>query len=135
MLFEYWGVVPTEAEIAKAAGASKEKGATMAGLIKAARYFGFRTFSKKNSTLNDLRHFIKKRVPVLVDWFLEDDGHYSIVIAIDKQNIVLMDPTLKGKRKMSLQKFLRIWFDFPGDYLKNKEELILRAMLVVMPKK
>ena len=135
MAFDYYGVSVSEAEIAKIAGASKEKGTSMKGLAKAAKHFGFRTFLKKNSTFNDLRYFIKKGIPVMVDWFLEDEGHYSIVVDMDRKNIILMDPTLKGKRKIPLKKFFRIWFDFPGDYIKNPQEIVLRAMLVVTPKR
>lgn len=135
MVFDYYGVSISEDEIAKVAGASKEKGTSKAGLIKAAKHFGFKVFSKELSSFNDLRYFLKRKIPVIVDWFSEDEGHYSVVVDIDKKNIVLMDPSLKGgKRKFSTEKFLRVWFDFPGKYIKKPKNLILRLMLVVIPK-
>jgi len=133
MVFDYYGISVSEAKITKIAGATRKKGTSIPDLIKAAKHFGFQTFLKKNSTFNDLRYFIKKGIPVMVDWFLEDEGHYSMVVDIDRKNIVLIDPTLKGKRKIPLKKFLRIWFDFPGDYIKNPQDLVLRLMLVVTP--
>ena len=131
MVLDYYGVSVSEAEIAKLSGASKEKGVSAEGLIRAAKSLGFRAFSKKNSTFKDIRNFIRKKMPVIVDWFLEDEGHYSVVVDIDKRNIVLMDPSLKGMRKMPQEVFLRTWFDFPGRFLRKKEDLILRLMLVV----
>ncbi len=135
MVFDYYGVSVSEAEIAKIAGASREKGTSIEGLVKAAKHFGFRVFLKEGATLDDLKYFVKRRIPVIVDWFSEDEGHYSVVVGIDSKNIILMDPELKGKRKIPLEKFFRIWFDFPGDYIKDSNEMVLRAILVVIPKR
>ena len=135
MVLDYYGVSVSEQELARLAGSSKEKGTSVSGLIKAAKRLGFDAFVKKNSSLDDLRHFTEKKIPVIVDWFFEDDGHYSVVADIDKNNITLIDPSLKrGIRKFSNEKFLRIWFDFPGKYSKDSKEVILRLVLVVVPK-
>ena len=141
MVMDYYGVSVPEAEIAKIAGASKEKGVSIRGLIKAAKHFGFKTFLKENSSLKDLEYFVNKKIPVIVDWFIEDDGHYSVVVDINKKNIVLMDPALRKfiiyirRRKFSREIFYRIWFDFPGKYIQNPKDLILRLMLVITPSK
>ena len=135
MVFDYYGVSVSERKIAKVAGATREKGTTKEGLIKAAKHFGFKVFLKENSTFYDLRYFVKKKIPVIVDWFLEDEGHYSVVVGLNRKNITLMDPTLKRERKISTEKFLRIWFDFPGKFIKKPKDLILRLMLVVTPLK
>ena len=135
MVFDYYGVSVSERKIAKVAGATREKGTTKEGLTKAAKHFGFKVFLKENSTFYDLRYFVKKKIPVIVDWFLEDEGHYSVVVGLNKKNIILMDPTLKRERKISTEKFLRIWFDFPGKFIKKPKDLILRLMLVVTPLK
>lgn len=141
MVLDYYGVSVSEAELAKIAGGSREKGTSREGLIKAAKHFGFYVFLKKNSTLDDLRYFVKRKIPVIIDWFFEDDGHYSVVVDIDKKNIVLMDPTLRKilvyirRRKMPLEKFLRVWFDFPGNFIRKPGDLVLKLMLVITPKK
>jgi ABC-type bacteriocin/lantibiotic exporter with double-glycine peptidase domain len=134
MVLDYYGLSVSEAKIARLAGATRKKGATKEKLIKAARQLGFKAFFKENSSLGDIRKLVQGRMPVIVNWFSEDDGHYSVVVAMDKKNIVLMDPELKGRRIMPLQTFYRIWFDFPGDYIKDKKEMILRLMIVVVPK-
>jgi len=134
MVFDYYGVSVPEAQIAKAAGATRKKGVTPKGLVKAAEKFGFKAFFKEKCSLGDIGRFVKRGVPVIVDWFSEDEGHYSVVTGIDGKNIILMDPELKGERKIPLKKFFRIWFDFSGDYIKDCKEMVLRAILVVIPK-
>lgn len=139
MVMDYYGVSVSEAEVAKSSGSTKEKGTSINGLIKAAKHFGFHVFLKENSSLEDLEYFIQRKIPVIVDWFAEDDGHYSVVVDIDKKNVVLMDPALRKvliyirRRIFTRETFFRIWFDFPGDFIKTKKDLVIRLMLVVTP--
>ena len=91
MVMDYYGVSVSEAEIAKVAAATKAKGTSITGLIKAAKHIGFETFLKKNSSLKDLEYFVNKKIPVIVDWFAEDDGHYSVVVDIDKKNVEITE--------------------------------------------
>jgi len=139
MVLDYYGIMVGEAELAKIVGATPEKGTSIDGLIKGARHFGFQAFFKYGSTVSDLRYFVKRDIPPIVDWFSEDDGHYSVVVNVTDKDIILMDPALRKilvyarKRKMPIEKFQRIWFDFPGSYLKSQSDLILRLMLVATP--
>jgi len=131
IVMDYYGVSVSEAEIAKAAKATKERGVSAKGLIRAAKYFGFKAIFKKNSSLRDLEYFVEKRMPVIVDWFSEDDGHYSVVTDINNRNVVLLDPALGGKKVFSRETFFRIWFDFPGKFIKTPKDLVLRSILVL----
>ncbi len=141
MVLDYYGVSVSEQELARLSGSFGEKGTSVSGLVKAAKHFGFKAFLKKNSSLKDLEYFVNKKIPVIVDWFNEDDGHYSVVVDINKKEVVLMDPALRKiliyiRRKVfSRETFFRIWFDFPGDHIKSPKDLVLRLMLVVTPKK
>ena len=133
MVMDYYGISVSEKAIAQAAGASRKEGASKEGLIKAARHFRFKVFSQEKSDLGDLRRFIKRGMPVIVDWFFEDDGHYSVAVDIDQKEITLIDPSLGGARKMSLERFTRLWFDFPRKSIKEPKDLVLRLMIVVTP--
>lgn len=141
MIMDYYGVFVSEAEIARVAGATRGKGTSAKGLAKAAKHFGFKTSLKENSALMDLEYFVNKKIPVIVDWFSEDDGHYSVVVDIDGRNITLMDPQLRKilifirRRVMPLKTFFRVWFDFPGNYIKRPNDLVLRRMIVITPQK
>jgi ABC-type bacteriocin/lantibiotic exporter with double-glycine peptidase domain len=143
MVLDYYGRPVTENELAKVSGATREKGVSLEGLVKAAKHFGFHTFYKEESSFDDIRYFIKRDIPVIVSWFSifggSYDGHFSVVIDIDKEKITLRDPypekifTYAKKRQLSLDDFRKLWFDFEGDFIKSQKDLLLRQILVVTP--
>lgn len=132
MVLEYFGVHRSEKELAKLSGCTKQKGVEADGLIKAAKAFGFEGFFKDFAAFVDIEKYVlKKKIPVIVDWFSTDDGHYSVVVGINKKNIYLQDPETAGIRKFGLEAFKRVWFDFPGKRLVSRKDLILRRMIVI----
>jgi ABC-type bacteriocin/lantibiotic exporter with double-glycine peptidase domain len=137
VVLKYYGLEVSEKKLAKLAGASQRKGTTIEGLIKAAKALGFKVLLKDNSSLSELTYFIKQKMPVIVDWFDQDDGHYSVVSRLMGNRIFLMNssslPAEVKEISMPTSKFMRIWFDFPGSYLKDKKEIILRRMIVLIP--
>jgi predicted double-glycine peptidase len=134
MVLAYFGVQKTERELAKLAGATPQKGTTGQGLIRAAKKLGFKGLIKDFANFKDLRCYVfKKKIPVIIDWFSEDEGHYSVVCHIDDKDIYLQDPELGALRTMDLKTFKRVWFDFPGNFLKSKNDLILRRIIVIWP--
>ena len=137
MILDYWGITVSQEKIAKLSSASKKSGTSLKGMIEAAKYFGFQVFLKDNGTIEDLRYFVGRGIPVIVNWFCKDDGHYSVVIHLNKRNIVLADPDSAPEniveRRMTIKKFFRVWFDFPGDFIKEKRNIIIRRMLVLTP--
>jgi predicted double-glycine peptidase len=141
MVLDFYGFKMGEKELAKLSGMTLNEGVSAEGLKKAAQNLGFSVFIKENAELSDIRFYIKKGIPVIVDWFCEDDGHYSVVVGIDKNKITLMDPQLRKvfifvrRRVMQVKTFFRVWFDFPGDYIESSKDIILRMMIVVTPKK
>lgn len=141
MVMDYYGVVATENEIAEIAGSTLEDGTSIAGMIKAANHFGFKVIKKEYATIKDLEDHVDKDIPVIVNWFLDDWGHYSVVVDVTKNNIILMDPALKKiliyvrKRILPIKKFLHVWFDFEGQMINNPKDLMIRLMLVLVPEK
>ncbi len=139
MVMDYYGLSVSEKEIARVAGSSRERGTSIKGLIRAAEHFGFKTILKKDASLRDLEYFVNKKIPVIVDWFDREEGHYSVVVDITKRKVVLMDPALRKiliyirRRVFPREVFFRLWFDFPNKFIKTPKDLVLRAMLVVTP--
>lgn len=135
MVLAYFGINKSEIELAKLSGCTKEHGVEAGPLLAAAKKLGFKGFIKDFSEINDLKRYVlKKKMPVIVDWFSEDDGHYSVVTHIDKKNIYLIDPEHGKKRKLALETFKRVWFDFPHNFLRSKNDIIIRRMIVIYPK-
>lgn len=131
IVLEYFGIIKIEKELARMCGLTKA-GTKTKNMLKTAKKFGLKGFIKDFSDIKDIKKWvIDKKIPVIVDWFLEDDGHASVVVDIDSKNIYLLDPRIGKIRKLNLKIFKRIWFDFPGDFIKSKNQLILRRMMVV----
>lgn len=92
-------------------------------MIGAAEALGAVVVAKNDGTIEDLRNWVlKQRVPVIVGWFVADPGnegdHFSVVYHLTRTHVYLMDPEqLNGRRKMSLKKFQRLWWD--NDTSKN----------------
>jgi len=132
MVLDYYGVKKSEKELAKLSAATPGKGVGAEGLLKTAKELGFKGFVKDFSNLHDIRIYaLNKKIPVIVDWFSATDGHYSVVVHIDQEKIYLQDPDLGRLRTMNLDTFKRVWFDFLGDFLRSKDDIIIRRMIVI----
>ncbi|HBD02098.1 MAG: hypothetical protein UX38_C0002G0111 [Microgenomates group bacterium GW2011_GWC1_46_16] len=133
MVLSYYGVEKTEAELAELMRADPAVGVDASRMIEASESLGFKGYFQDNSTFEDLERLVKTdQIPVIVDWFSEDDGHYSVVVDLDTENIYLLDPEIGHVRAMRRSKFFRIWFDFPGEYIKSSADLTIRRLIVIL---
>lgn len=131
IVLENFGRVRTEKQLIKMCKCTPSKGTSTNMMLKTAEKLGLNGFIKDNASLKDIKEYLNKEYAVIVSWFLEDDGHYSVVSKIDDENIYLQDPHLGYVRAIRLKTFRRIWFDFDSDYMKSKNDLILRRILVI----
>ncbi len=134
MVLDYFGCQKSEAELIKLIGATTGQGTSAQGIKKAVQKLGFSVRVKDNADFQDIKYWLVKKVPLIVDWFStfgEVEGHYSVVVGLDKNFIYLQDPEIARVRKMEREDFKRVWFDFAGDFIKNKNDLILRRLLVL----
>ena len=140
MVLGFYGIERTEKCLAKLAGWNRNLGVDDAGIKKAAENFGFEVEIRNNSNFHDLEKFLRKGIPVIVNWFTKgrpdypesqmSDGHYSVAVGLDKKFIYLQDPEIGKMRKIKRQDFMRVWFDFKGDYLKS-DDLVIRQIIAV----
>jgi len=140
MVFDYYGIEKSELELAKLAGTTDDLGTDDQGIKKAAEELGFKVEIKNNSTFKDIQGWLDKKVPVIVNWFTrgradyEDsevaDGHYSVVVRLDQEFIYIQDPEIGKLRKIEKEDFMKVWFDFTGEYIKS-DELIVRQLIAI----
>lgn len=133
IVLEYFGIKKSEKELAKLSKATPHHGTTAQNLVLAAKKLGFKSFYKDFSSLKEIKKYLDKKIPVIVDWFSLNDGHYSVVAGMDKKFIYLQDPELGKINKIDLNTFQRVWFDFDGDVLKKKQDLFIRRLIVIHP--
>ena len=140
IILEYYGVNKSEDELAKLAGHKKGLGIDDKGIKRVAEKLGFKVKIKNNSSFKDIESWLSKGVPVIVGWFTKGraycgdsstaDGHYSVVMGLDDEFIYLQDPELGSIRKIERNSFMRVWFDFKGEYLRPNE-LIIKQIIAV----
>ncbi|MCR4322652.1 MAG: cysteine peptidase family C39 domain-containing protein [Candidatus Azambacteria bacterium] len=136
MVVGYYGLRIQERRIGKLAGCSVAHGTPAKGLLDAAKELGFRGIIKNSADLKDIKEYVeKKKMPVIVQWFSVDEGHYSVVVGIDSENIYLQDPEVGYMKSLRVETFKRVWFDFPDTYLRTRADLVLRRMIVIFPSK
>lgn len=140
MILGYFGVRRSEAFLARLAGTKRTIGTDAAGLLRAARRLGFSGRSKNWSTYRDIEGWLKRDIPVIVDWFSKGhldlataDGHYSVVVGLDRRFIYFIDPEFGELRRLSRIDFRRVWFDYEGEYVKAPDDLIIRQTIVILP--
>ena len=135
MVLGYFGVEQSERRLAQLSGSTKGSGVGAQGLIVAARQCGLKGFYKDFCDNKDIRYYVNiKKIPVIVDWFSPfppPDGHYSVVVGIDRRFIKLMDPQIGRIRRIDFKTFNRLWFDFSGDYVESKKDIIIRRMIII----
>jgi len=135
MVLDYFGIRKSERELAKLSGTTLARGVEGKNLLKAAEKLGLKGFIKDFSKISDIKKYVqKKKIPVIIDWFSKDEGHYSVVVSIDKKNIYLQDPEIDRIRKLDIETFKRIWFDFPGKFLRSKKDIIIRRLIIIHKK-
>lgn len=140
IVLKFLGIEKTEKDLAKMTGWNKRLGVDGQGIKNAAEKLGFKVEMSDKNDFRDIQKWLKRGVPVIVNWFTRGrsdysdseiaDGHYSVVAGLDRTFIYLQDPELGKIRKIKRHDFLRVWFDFRGDYMK-RGELIIRRIIAI----
>lgn len=135
MVFAYYGVTRSEEVIKEVCAHTYELGCQSEDMVCAAQVFGFNAFIKNNSTISELRSYIRKGIPVIVDWFCGDppEGHSSVVIGVSNLNVYILDPFLEEMRVVPIQDFRRCWFDFRETPI-TPENLYVGQIMIITPK-
>lgn len=141
MVFSYYGVEKTEEELAILCGRSSILGVNDKALKRVAKSFGFDAEIQNHSTYKDIQRWLNRGVPVIVDWFSRGrtdyaegetpDGHYSVVVGLDSDNIYLQDPETGHMRVIDRNDFMRVWFDFNGSRITSFDKLIIRQLIAI----
>lgn len=145
MVLSYYGVEKSESELAELCGTDPDLGTSSEQIKKVAANLGFIVEIHNNSTFNDIEQWIDKKVPVIVNWFTRgrldysgsevSDGHFSVVVGLDEENIYLQDPEIGKLRNISRDDFMSVWFDFTKERINSWEEMIIRQLIAIQKPK
>jgi predicted double-glycine peptidase len=147
MLLTYWklpGAEKSDLELAKEMGTDPSLGTSNEAFVETAMRFNLISEVKTDATFDDIAAWLEKKTPVVVDWFSPGrkdttegempDGHYSIVVGLDSEQVYLQDPETGGLRTIPRAQFWRVWFDFTGDFITKPDDMVIRWMAAVFPK-
>jgi len=113
----------SEDTLVKELKADPVNGTSYQAMANFARSKGYLVDVRTGMTLDDIRDFIEKGVPIIVlvqawaespvdysrDW---DDGHYAVAIGYDRDSVYFMDPSTMGNYTyLPNQEFLDRWHD------------------------
>jgi len=134
MVFAYYGTYMTEKDIAEVCDHTYELGCKSEDMACAAESLGFDVYLKNNSTIDEVVKLLDANVPVIVDWFCGDppEGHSSVVIGHNEENLFILDPYLEEMRVVSKYDFRRCWFDFYETPI-TPQNLYVGQIIVIRP--
>ncbi|MBL9007593.1 MAG: C39 family peptidase [Myxococcales bacterium] len=129
----YFGEEAGEPELASELGATPQDGAPPEAIVRVARAHGLSAELREDLRIADLASAVRRGIPVIVAlqawpdapirdyaqaW---DDGHYVVVIAVERERLVFEDPSLLGSRGvLSHQEFERRWHDQDGSVRRQR---------------
>ena len=105
-VLNYYGLYEdSEIDLASELATSADWGTDPVNIIEIANKYGLKTHEFKNMTMGQLEGFVSAGIPVIVayqawsdselDWTMcWEDGHYSVVIGCDKENLYFEDPSI-----------------------------------------
>lgn len=141
LVLDYHGINKTEEELSQMCNRDPDLGVNDQAIKNVAQKLGLNVEIENNASFEDIKIWLEKGVPVIVNWFTrgrydypEDDvadGHYSVVVGLDEEYIYLQDPEIGRVRKIEREDFLRVWFDFSTDYIAGWKDMIIRQLIAI----
>ncbi len=122
MVFEFLGKKISQKELAQRLGTGATVWASNERMEEIAREEGLSTFMQTSGTIEGLRKFLDKGIPVIVNFIEpEGDGHFAPVLGVTEKEIIFNDPWHGEKYTLSLEYFVQNWRSFEG----NREKWLL----------
>jgi hypothetical protein len=124
----YWGTDEREDRLTTRLRSTPEAGTHPLDIVRVAREFGLTADLREGLELADLEAALASRTTAIVDlqawrdradlpwaetW---DDGHYMVLLGLDRDNLYFEDPSLLGSRgTIPRSEFIERWHDYEGD--------------------
>lgn len=92
---------------------TEKTGTTRSGLVRAAKTLGYEVHAHSESTLKEIKHWIDKGLPVIVNFRPQRKfGHYAVVIGYTDSSLIFHDPWYGRGVKFKNKKFLYEWYGY-----------------------
>jgi ABC-type bacteriocin/lantibiotic exporter with double-glycine peptidase domain len=122
----YYGEDFHESELIRILKTDENEGTNLKEIVDFLNSQGLKTSLKQHMTINELRSYIDRNIPVIVliqAWGEEndfarnykdcwDDGHFVVVIGYTVKDIILSDPALFTRGYIPISEFTDRWHDY-----------------------
>lgn len=109
MVLQYFGRKSSIPELCKLSGTRDIFGTRRSGLIKALKTLNLFTYDTYGASTADIKKYLEKSVPVIVNYRLHGEGHYGVMVGLEKGNFVLLDPYEPKPLLISPNDFANRW--------------------------
>lgn len=112
MILKYFGKSVTDTTLCAMSGTNERHGTNRQNIVSAFKVLGFNVHAHHSSSVDELKFYLDKKVPVLVNYrhFVDNVGHYSVVVGFEKGNIVMHDPYGEPFLVASVKQFDESWY-------------------------
>lgn len=122
----YYGLSYREDQLEKMLYATPEKGTNPPKIIQLCRSLGLKVTTHHNMNFDMVKSYLDQKKPILVayqawnpkktsyaqSWL---NGHYSVIVGLIDENVILEDPSLIGLGYITKDDFLTRWHDKDSD--------------------
>lgn len=115
MVFCYNNTCQEYPDLLKMAGA--KRGTDNLRMKELAEEIGFKTKMKENAEIEDIKKFIEKKIPVIVNYIepTMNIGHYSVVVGINEK-LILANTDNGEEEEWDIKKFEERWVSGDGKH-------------------
>lgn len=111
MVFSFFGKKLTQSQLAEEGHTNKNFGTSHKDMINTACKEGFFCYVNENSSIEEIKHLLSVKLPVIIDFTESGEGHYSVVSGISSRKIILNDPWEGKNTTLSIKNFTDRWHD------------------------
>lgn len=120
IVFDFFGDVLTELEIAKLAKTSAETGTDARNMVAAAKALGYAVNWREHWTAKEVVGSVRKGIPVIANFqhysHNKGDGHYAVIVGFTQKDEFIIDDPAKpykggGFYKIPISKFMEFWYE------------------------
>jgi len=130
IVLKYYGINKNQEELKKILSSTYLTGTKNKKIIKVSKDFNLKAKYKTNSSINEIRKLLSKKIPPIIGWFSpEGASHYSVIKGLDKSNIFIVDPELNKTRKIKIKEFEKNWFDINWENLNFFKKIIISSKI------
>ena len=130
MILASAGIKKSEQVLSKQLKINNIDGTLTKNLILLFKKYNFKTISKQNSSISELKNLLKNNYFIILLFFIEKENidHFTIVRKITKTRIFLLDSHLGKNKKFKISQFNKIWHSDSRFEKKKKWFLALKLV-------